>query len=124
MIGLASLESHLNPITTPAKISFIFSNLSSIHKPTTWLSFFTLALLLVFRYTKRHFQKTHRWVFFIPEIFLIVVASTVASRTWRWDKYGIPILGDVSLPKGDRLWEFPLSKDNMVWFKKTTPTAM
>ncbi|PVF96042.1 hypothetical protein CPB86DRAFT_710075 [Serendipita vermifera] len=101
MIGLAGLERQLNPTTTPDKVAFIIDNIGSISKPTT-----------------------HHWVFFIPEIFLIVVLSTFLSSQYRWDKHGIPILGDVALSKDDSYFELPLTDKNLNWFKVTTPTAI
>lgn len=124
MIGLAGLEAQVNPTTTPDKIAFILDNLSSISRPTATLSFTTLFILVILRTMKRRLTAKHHWVYFVPEIFLTVVFSTVLSRAYRWDKHGIPILGDVALSKDDNLFAFPLNDANLDWFKKTTPTAM
>jgi MFS superfamily sulfate permease-like transporter len=124
MIGLAGLERELNPTTTPDKVAFIIDNIGSISKPTAILSFTTFLILVIARYTKRHFTAKHHWVYFIPEIFLTVVISTVLSSEYRWDKHGISILGDVALSKDDSYFELPLTEKNLNWFKSTTPTAM
>ncbi|KIM31499.1 hypothetical protein M408DRAFT_260748 [Serendipita vermifera MAFF 305830] len=124
MLGLAGLERIVNPTTTPDKVAFIIDNISSINKPTAILSFTTLFLLIFMRTVKRHFTAKHHWVYFIPEIFLTVVVSTLLSSAYRWDKHGISILGDVALSKDDSYFQFPLTDMNLSWFKVTTPTAI
>ncbi|KAG8840483.1 hypothetical protein FRB91_006040, partial [Serendipita sp. 411] len=124
MVGLAGLEREVNPTTTPAKVAFIINNLSSISRPTAIVSFTTLFILVTGRFVKRRFTKTHRWVYFIPEIFITVVVSTFLSDMYRWDKRGIAILGDVALSKDDSYFAFPIQDDNLKWLKITTPTAI
>ena len=124
MVGLAALERTVNPTTTPDKVAFILDNLSSINKPTAILSFSALFLLIAMRTLKRQFTAKHHWVYFIPEIFLTVVVSTLLSSAYRWDKHGIAILGDVALSKDDSYFNFPLTDTNLSWLKSTTPTAM
>ncbi|KAG8801370.1 hypothetical protein FRC17_006668, partial [Serendipita sp. 399] len=124
MVGLAGLEQQVNPTTTPDKVAFIINNIASISRPTTIVSFTTLAILVAARFIKRRLTKSHHWVYFIPEIFITVVISTFLSSVYRWDKYGIPILGDVTLSKDDSYFAFPMQEDNLKWFKATTPTAI
>jgi MFS superfamily sulfate permease-like transporter len=124
MIGLAALERTVNPTTTPDKVAFILDNLGSVNKPTAILSVTTLFILIAARTIKRKFTANHHWVYFIPEIFLTVVISTLLSSAYRWDKHGIAILGDVALSKDDSYFEFPLTEANLGWLKSTTPTAM
>lgn len=124
MLGLAELEAKVNPTTTPDKVAFILENIPFISHPTAVLSFTTLFILVVTRTLKRRFTAKHYWVYFIPEIFLTVVFSTILSKVYRWDKHGIPILGDVALSKDASLFNFPLVEDNLAWLKNTTPTAM
>jgi len=124
MVGLAGLESTVNPTTTPAKVAFILDNLGSINKPTAILSFTTLLILIVARMMKQKYTEKHRWVYLIPHIFLTVVVSTLLSSAYRWDRYGIAILGDVTLSSDRSYFEIPLTKTNLEWLKKTTPTAM
>jgi MFS superfamily sulfate permease-like transporter len=124
MIGLAGLERTVNPTTTPDKVAFILDNLASVNKPTAVLSFTTLFILIAARTIKRQFTAKYHWVYFIPEIFLTVVISTLLSSAYRWDKHGIAILGDVTLSKDDSYFNFPLTETNLGWLKSTTPTAM
>lgn len=124
MLGLAGLERTVNPTTTPAKVAFIIDNLASINRPTAIVSFITLFFLVSARTIKRRLTKKHHWVYFIPEIFLTVVVATVLSSQYRWDKHKIAILGDVSLSKDEKYFDFPLREANIRWLKRTTPTAM
>jgi MFS superfamily sulfate permease-like transporter len=124
MLGLAGLEATVNPTTTPTKVAFILDNLASINKPTAVVSFTTLFILVSARTVKRHLTKNHHWVYFIPEIFLTVVVATFLSSEYRWDKRGLAILGDVTLSKDEKYFDFPLRDANVQWLKKTTPTAM
>lgn len=76
MFGLAELEHAQNPQTTVEKLLFLVENLVSHgHRPTILISFGALAVLIILRFMKAFFK---RWSIInrLPEILLVVVAST------------------------------------------------
>lgn len=124
MFGLVGLEDKYNPHTTVDKIEFLVRNLTNVHYPTTVVAFSTLALIILVRQFKRHAAKRFKWTSLFPEVLITVGLSTLFCSVWRWDLDGVPILGDVKLPKSATHFAFPASKMNLVFFKRTTSTAM
>ena len=77
MFGLVPLEHTLNPKSTLDKFLFILENVwASQHTLTTIVSFSTLLILVVARVVKRKLTNRWRWVFFIPEVLIVVVGAT------------------------------------------------
>jgi MFS superfamily sulfate permease-like transporter len=124
MFGLVGLEEKYNLHTTVDKIEFLVRNLPNLHLPTTVIAFSTLALLVLIRQFKRYASKQFKWTYLVPEVFIAVGLSTMLCSIWRWDLDGVPILGDVKLSKDDTYFAFPASKMNLMFFKRTTSTAM
>lgn len=124
MFGLVGLEEKYNLHTTVDKIEFLVQNLSNMHYPTTLVAFSTLALLILIRQVKRHAAKRFKWTYLFPEVLVAVGLSTLFCSIWRWDLDGVPILGDVRLSKNATYFAFPASKMNLMFFKRTTSTAM
>jgi MFS superfamily sulfate permease-like transporter len=124
MFGLVSLEEKYNPHTTVDKIEFLVRNLGNMHHPTSVIAFTTLALLVLVRQFKRRAAMRFKWTYLIPEVLITVGLSTLFCSIWRWDLDGVPILGDVKLSKDTTYFAFPASKMNLMFFKRTTSTAM
>ena len=82
MLGLVALENAKipPPETTLEKFEFIVENLSEAHRLTTIVAFSALAILVFCRWLKSLILSKGgprwKWVYAIPEIFLVVVGST------------------------------------------------
>lgn len=124
MFGLVGLEAKYNLHTTVDKMEFLVRNLINMHYPTAFVSFSTLALLILIRKFKQHAVKRFKWSYLFPEVLVAVGLSTFFCSIWRWDRDGVPILGDVKLSKSATYFAFPASKMNLMFFKRTTSTAM
>lgn len=76
MFGLVALEEQVSPETTLDKILFLVKYAGThSHKLTTLISFGVLLILIFLRFFKESFKKTW-WIYRIPEILVVVVAST------------------------------------------------
>jgi hypothetical protein len=124
MFGLVGLEKKYNPHTTVDKMEFLVRNLSNMHFPTSIVAFITLSLLILVRQFKRNAAKRFKWIYIFPEVLVAVGLSTFFCSIWRWDLDGVPILGDVKLSENATYFAFPASKMNLMFFKRTTSTAM
>jgi hypothetical protein len=124
MFGLVGLEKKYNLHTTVDKMEFLVRNLSNMHFPTTVVAFGTLSLLVLIRQLKQHAAKRFWWTYPFPEVLIAVGLSTWFCGMWRWDLEGVPVLGDVKLSSSGTYFAFPASKMNLMFFKRTTSTAM
>ena len=78
MFGLVALEHALHPDTTLSKIDFLFRNAwMHHHRATTIISFSAFAILVALRYSKRMFPRIW-WIYRLPEVLLVVIASICA----------------------------------------------
>lgn len=76
MFGLAALEDQIRPETTLDKILFLIKNVwTHSHKLTALISFGVFFILIFLRLFKESFKKTW-WIYRVPEVLLVVVAST------------------------------------------------
>ena len=76
MFGLTALEHAVNPHTTLEKFFFIIENVfEHSHRPTTFVSFGALLVLVCIRAAKGFFKKWW-WIYRIPEVLIVVIAST------------------------------------------------
>ena len=76
MFGLVALEDLIRPETTLDKILFLVENVwTHSHKPTALISFGAFFILIFLRLFKESFKKTW-WIYRVPEVLLVVVAST------------------------------------------------
>lgn len=82
MFGLAALEDRVRPETTLDKILFLVEYVwTHTHKLTALISFGVLFVLIFLRLFKESFRKTW-WIYRLPEVLLVVVAST--CKPWRY----------------------------------------
>ena len=76
MFGLTHLEHILQPKSTMEKLLFLIENVfTHAHRLTTIISFGALAVLVCLRSLKQAFKK-YWFTYRIPEVFIVVVAST------------------------------------------------
>ena len=76
MFGLVELQHVFDPETTIQKIEFLLKNVfTHAHRMTTIISFVALFSLVLFREFKNLF-KSKWWIYRLPEVLIIVVAST------------------------------------------------
>ncbi|GJE94663.1 sulfate anion transporter [Phanerochaete sordida] len=124
MLGLTSLQHSLNPHTTLEKFIFLIENAyGHAHHLTTIVSFTALAILVLFRKFKQFFPK-YWFIYRLPEVFIVVVVSTMLSDKFGWDEDGIEILGDVPIHTGGSFIQFPVRHGTLRYLRKTTSTAV
>ena len=76
MFGLTKLHHAADPETTLDKFLFLVANaISNSDRLTTIISFSALFALIAMRSFKDRF-KSIRWIYSMPEVFLVVVVST------------------------------------------------
>lgn len=105
---LAKSKDHIG--TPFQKLVFICHNISdNYHAPTAVLSFLSLSILLICRFSKKKLIKTHKWPIFVPDI-LIVLMFTIFLSYWKDfpEKYDIDVLGDFKSQQRT-LFQNPLS---------------
>ncbi|KAL1662674.1 sulfate transporter family-domain-containing protein [Schizophyllum commune] len=122
MLGLVPLEHTLHPSTTIEKFMFIIKNLDHLHYLTAIISFSTLLALIAVRNVKGRFRK-YWFIYRIPEVLLVVVASTVLCYFCKWDLEGVDILGEVPIKTGKHFFSFPVSVKSWKFMRSTTSTA-
>ncbi|EKM53615.1 uncharacterized protein PHACADRAFT_176024 [Phanerochaete carnosa HHB-10118-sp] len=124
MFGLVSLQHALNPHSTLDKLIFLIDNaFTHAHHLTTVVSFGALAILVLLRKIKQCFPR-YWFIYRLPEVFLVVVVSTILSDKFDWDRDGIEILGDVPVQTGDSFIHFPVRHATLRYLRKTTSTAV
>ncbi|KAI0067589.1 hypothetical protein BV25DRAFT_1818966 [Artomyces pyxidatus] len=124
MLGLTALEHSLNPRTTLDKLLFLLEHgFTNFHRPTALVSAGALGVLVFLRTFKGFFKK-YPWIYRIPEVLFVVIASTILSDELRWDEDGIEILGSVPIKTGGHFFKFPLHHSHLKYLKGTTSTAV
>ncbi|KIK61134.1 hypothetical protein GYMLUDRAFT_199896 [Collybiopsis luxurians FD-317 M1] len=127
MLGLVPLERLVHPATTVQKLLFLVEYLPDANFHTTIISFAALAALVILRSIKRLpvFRKMGWWwIYRMPEVFLVVVVSTILSAKYRWDEHDVDILGSVKVVTSGTFVKFPLGSSNMKYLHRTTSTAV
>ncbi|KAF5375547.1 hypothetical protein D9615_009135 [Tricholomella constricta] len=124
MFGLVALQRIAQPETTLDKLLFIVENaFTHSNTLTTVISFTALLALVVFRNGKNLFKR-YWWIYRLPEVLIVVVASTFLCSKLRWDKDGVDILGAVPVATGESLIQFPVRAANLKYLRRTTSTAV
>lgn len=77
------------------KLVFLANNWHRFHALTAKLGFGALTTILFMRLVKRRYADRRRWLVFLPEILLVVIASTVLCGWLGLDKRGIGVIGRV-----------------------------
>ncbi|PFH53352.1 hypothetical protein AMATHDRAFT_1412 [Amanita thiersii Skay4041] len=124
MFGLTALMHTVHPDTTLQKITFILENAPThAHKATAIISFSALFALIFMRAFKDMF-KGKWWIYRLPEVFIVVVASTILCAKSGWDQDGVDILGSVPITTGESFFQFPVSSSNIAYLHRTTSIAV
>ncbi|KAF8316037.1 hypothetical protein DL93DRAFT_2078228 [Clavulina sp. PMI_390] len=133
MLGLELLQHTVAdpPVTVPEKVLFILEHLDKAFSSprgrlTVAISFGSLAALLILRWAKRKVaRKGGRWAqaIYLPEVFVVVVMTTVFSDVYDWHKQGVSTLGLVKLQPGE-IFDFPINSLSLNYLQKTTSTAL
>ncbi|KAF8552950.1 hypothetical protein OG21DRAFT_1415146 [Imleria badia] len=124
MFGLAALENQVRPETTLDKILFLVEYVwTHSHKLTTLISFGVLFVLIFLRVFKESFKRTW-WIYRLPEVLLVVVASTWVSNQLHWDQKGVAILGSIPISTDQHFFRFPLGSHTYPFLRGTTSTAI
>lgn len=82
------------PPTPLSHLVYVLQNLHLIHPLSLAISTFSFLFLISFRYIKRRFQRNNV-IQLIPEIFLLIVMTTILSKSFEWKDMGVLILEDV-----------------------------
>lgn len=113
-LGLVQLadETGVSHGSSVEKIAFIVENATKAHKATFLVAGVSFVVIMVCRELKRRLEPRLPSVVFVPDRFLIVVASAILCWYFRWDKQGVPILGEVKSATGGSFtfrWPFQIS---------------
>jgi len=105
---------------------FLIENAWTHAKPlTSAIAFGALGTLVAMRFLKKLLQKCGwHWVMYIPEVFIVVVGATILSDAFEWHRLDVDVLGSVAFSRGGGLFELPLGKHNVKFFKATSSTAI
>ena len=78
MLGLNAREHEVNPHTTIEKFWFLLENAATHeHRPTTFVSFGSLFILVLLRNLKHtRFVQRYWFIHRIPEVLIVVIVST------------------------------------------------
>lgn len=77
MLGLSSLQRELQPVTTVEKFLFLSEYAwTKTHVLTAVISLSCLTSLVLIRMIKTSLRKNFPGIFYVPEVFLLVVATT------------------------------------------------
>ncbi|EIN06590.1 hypothetical protein PUNSTDRAFT_72248 [Punctularia strigosozonata HHB-11173 SS5] len=127
MFGLSALEQAVSPHSTLDKLVFLVENIREAHVPTATVSLSALLALVVLRAFKRtcgRSQGSFRVFRLLPEVFLVVLLSTILCSVHRWDEDGVAILGDVPVSLASHSFvRWPFNGENLKYLRRTTTTA-
>jgi MFS superfamily sulfate permease-like transporter len=128
MFGLSALEQTLSPHSTLDKLLFLVEHLPRAHLPTTIVSFSALLSLIVLRTLKRFCAHSPwqpvRTLRMMPEVFFVVLLSTILCSVFHWDEDGVAILGNVPVSlSGGSFIRWPFDSGNLKYLRRTTTTA-
>lgn len=76
MLGLLPMEKVHQPKTTMDKIFFLVEHVPDLHVPTAVVAFGAFGALVMLKYVKGLFKSG--WIRGIPEVLIVVIASTCA----------------------------------------------
>ncbi|KAG8917829.1 hypothetical protein FRC01_002180, partial [Tulasnella sp. 417] len=125
MLGLSQLRRELQPVTTVEKFFFLLEYAwTKTHVLTATISLGCLSFLILTRMIKTSLRKKFPGIFYVPEVFLLVVLFTVLCEALGWGDEGVAILGEVHARGGGQLVANPLSKRNLSYLTDTTSTAL
>ena len=105
----------------PAKLGFLFKHAGEAHSLTTAFAFTAMFTIILFRLFKG--KTMHKWrkIIFVPEILIVVIASTVITNIFDLDENGLDVVGQIK--PGRVSVKFPLNAQNWDTFKSTFSAA-
>lgn len=109
------------------KMRFLFHHYSQFHLLTFKISVCAFIVILVIRVfknkiTKRNTKYLKLWVY-IPEILIVVIASTWLCAANNWDKQGIEIIGKIHNKSSEKILHNPISLGNWQLIKKLSTSG-
>ncbi|CAN6663349.1 putative sulfate transporter YPR003C [Trichomonascus vanleenenianus] len=81
--------------TTVAKMRFLWNYTGETHALTARIAFSAVAFIIAMRIIKHRYSKTVKWVIFVPEILLAVIATTVVCDVWNLNESGVEVVGRI-----------------------------
>ncbi|KAF5354753.1 hypothetical protein D9756_005572 [Leucocoprinus leucothites] len=124
MFGLTKLMHQVDPQTTVEKIIFLCEyTLSHANRLTTAVSFGALFTLIALRFIKNQFKR-YWFIYRLPEVLIVVIASTIISARCGWHEKGVDVLGSVSVTTGGSFFVFPFNSTIIKYAHRTTSTAV
>lgn len=79
------------------KVRFLMYHYHESHPLTMRVSFIAFFIVIALRYSKSRASKSPRWRYtiYIPEILIVVLASTILCYKYRWNHRGLEIVGSL-----------------------------
>ncbi|KAK5996866.1 Putative sulfate transporter [Cladobotryum mycophilum] len=125
-LGLAelALETGASHGSSVDKIRFMIDHVHETHRLTFIIAGVSFLIIMVFRELKKRLDKRYPAVVFIPDRFVVVVASAVLCWKLGWDEKGVEILGSVK-PASAGLFNFrwPFQLAYMDQIRASMPTG-
>jgi MFS superfamily sulfate permease-like transporter len=97
LLGLVSLsEKHgiTEASSSISRLLFLIGNIQYSHVLTTSVSAVSVAFLVFARVTKSKLAK-FKWFQLLPEVLLVVIASSLLTYFFDWEHKGLAILGNI-----------------------------
>lgn len=103
------------------KLGFLFKHGREAHMLTVTFSCTAILIIILFRLFKA--KTMHKWrkIIFVPEILIVVIASTVITNIFDFDESGVDVVGQIK-PGGVSV-EFPVTRETWPVFKATFSSA-
>ncbi|KAM3088867.1 hypothetical protein ACMFMG_000490 [Clarireedia jacksonii] len=114
-MGLADVASEVGGVahgSSVDKLRFLFNHAGEAHQLTCIVAAVSFIIIMVFREMKKRLQPRYPSVAYIPDRFLVVVASAILTWQLRWDRLDLEILGEVKPTSGSPFvfrWPFQIS---------------
>lgn len=103
--------------TTWEKLVFISTHFHKTHALTALVAFTAMFVIISFRLFKAKVSHTFKKIIFVPEILIVVIASTVLTDFFNWDLQGLTVVGEIQ--PGSVHVHFPITPGNWHVFKQT-----
>ncbi|TQV94205.1 sulfate permease [Cordyceps javanica] len=111
-LGILADEAGVGHSSSVEKIAFIVEHWEKVHRPTFAVAGISFLVIMFFREMKRRLEPRYPSVVFVPDRFIVVVASAMLCWYFEWDKNGVEVLGAVKSATGTLFafrWPFTLS---------------
>lgn len=134
MLGLNLLLEKISADTTTAhihspfdKMKFILANYCKYHPLTLHVSVMAFTSVLLVRFLKSRALKSGspklKLAVYVPEILILVVASTLATSYFKWNHSGLEIIGRVEEVDSSITFFNPLTASSLSLIKKLSPSG-